>query len=159
MWMLVILNELYYLNGLVLSFTSISYSTCLFAILLEAIKALHTITLKSTNCFLPTNNALNLLRNVEHADSQSPLNLIHRHKHEDHIIDHEKSEASKQHRRLVDQSKYVIQREHNQRIHRREVITESSSAQVRQIHANRQERIGQSAENYKEPRKQALRSR
>lgn len=124
---------------------SIPYSTSLFAILLEEIKALHTITLKSIRCFLPTNNALNLLRNVEHADSQSPLNLIHRHKHEDHVIDHEKSEASKQHRRLVDQSKDVIQREHDQRIHRREVIAESSSAQVRQIHANRQERIGQSA--------------
>ena len=107
--------------------------------IMEEIKALHTVTLKSTNCFLPTNNVLNLLRNVEHADSQSPLNLIHCHKHEDHIIDHEKSEASKQHRGLVDQSKYVIQREHNQRIHRREVIAESSSAQVRQIHANRQE--------------------
>ena len=143
---------------LVLSLLSVSN---FFGLLLSSrkIKAPHTTIIKSISCFLPTNNALNLLRNVEHADSQSPLNLIHRHKHEDHIINHEKSEASKQHRGLVDQSKDVVQRKRNQRIHRREVVAESSSAQVRQIHSNRQERIGQSAENYKKPRKHGLRSR
>ena len=92
---------------------------------------LTTTTVNLANYLLPTNNALNLLRNVEYTDSQAALNLIHRHKQEDDVIEHEKSEACKQHRRFVDESNEVVQRKQNQRIHRREMIAESSSAQVR----------------------------
>ena len=93
---------------------------------------------------------------MKRIDAQVSFHLVNHRQHEPRVHAQQHDTANKKQHLLVHHVEERIQRQHDEIVQPRKAPVHSSSAQVRHVHARREEGEGEAAEDYIERREQFI---